>query len=51
MMMTKRRRVLRTMPRTEPMRIEMPLVRRMMAMMMPMRVVRARSDGQFLDRT
>ena len=45
MMMTKRRRVLRTMPRMEPMRMEMPLVRRMMAMMMLMMTVMARSDS------
>ena len=47
-----RRRVLRRMLRMEPREMMMmPLVRRMMAMMMPMRVVRARSDGRFLDRT
>ena len=46
--MMRRRSVLRM----ELMRMmRMQLVRRMMAMMMPMRVVRARSDGRFLDRT
>ena len=44
-MMMKKRRVLMRMLRTEPMRMEMPLVRRMMAMMMLMMTVMARSDS------